>query len=99
MSRRSIAVTIAGQEYQIVSDSDAESLQRVASYVDETMERIRERTGAVDSHEVAMLTALNIARELIAVRSAPGAAPSPVALRKLIERVEAAVGPADSGPS
>ena len=100
MTRRSVSVTFSGQEYQIVSESDEDALQRVASYVDETMERIRERTGAVDSLEVAMLTALNIARELVAARTAPDAAPSPVALRHLIERVEAVVGgPADSGPS
>jgi cell division protein ZapA len=92
MSRRSVSVVISGQEYEIVSDSDEQSLQRVAGYVDETMERIRKRTGAVDSLEVAMLTALNIARELVEARSAPEAALPQSELRGLIERVEQAVG-------
>lgn len=100
MSRRPVSVTISGQEYHIVSDADEESLQRVASYVDETIERVRERTGTVDSLEVAMLAALNIARELVAARGAPDAAPTPAELRHLIERVEAvAGGSADPRPS
>ena len=98
MSRRSVSVMISGQEYELVSDSDEQSLQRVAGYVDETMERVRKRTGAVDSLEVAMLTALNIARELVEARSAPEAALPHGELRGLIERVEAAVG-AGSLPS
>ena len=92
MSRRSVSVMISGQEYRLVSDADEQSLQRVATYVDETMVRIRKRTGAVDSLEVAMLAALNIARELVTVRAEPAAALPPSELRGLIERVEAVVG-------
>ena len=99
MSRRSVAVQISGQEYRILTDSDEESLQRVASYVDETMERIRSRTGAVDSLEIALLTALNIARELVDARSGAAVAPPPTELRRLIERVEAVVGVPPDSPS
>lgn len=99
MSRRSVAVEISGRQYRILSDADEESLQRVASYVDETMERIRTRTGAVDSLEIALLAALNIARELVDARSGGAVAPSPTELRGLIDRVEAVVGtPPDSPP-
>lgn len=94
-AKRSVAVRISGHEYRIRSEADEDSLQRVARYVDETMDRIRSRTGAVDSLEIALLTALNIARELVELREslddAPAAAPAPARLQALIERVEAAV--------
>jgi cell division protein ZapA len=91
VSKRSVAVRISGKEYRIRSDVDEGSLQRVARYVDETMDRIRERTGAVDSVEVALLTALNVARELDEARGAGEALPPPAELRSLIDRVETAV--------
>lgn len=65
MNKRSVAVRIAGQEYRIKSDADEDFLHEVARYVDHSMARIRERTRTVDSHDVAVLTALNLARELL----------------------------------
>ena len=75
-ARRIVSVCISGKEYR---------------YVDETMERIKQRTGAVDSVEVALLTALNAARELDEARGAGEALPPSAELRGLIERIEAAV--------
>ena len=49
MSKRSVAVQIAGQEYRIRSDADEDALHRLAGYVDRAMGRVRERTGTVDS--------------------------------------------------
>ncbi len=90
MSKGSVAVQIAGHEYRIRSDADAAWLQKVAGHVDETMQRVRERTGTIDTFDVAVLTALNLARELITLRQT-----SPVAgdarLRELIELAESAV--------
>lgn len=99
MSKRSVAVRIAGKEYRIKSDADEASLQRVARYVDETMERVRKGTGAVDSVEVALLTALNVARDLVEVREAREVAPPPAKLRSLIKRVESAVASTPSPPT
>jgi len=99
VTKRSVAVRIAGKEYRIKSDADEASLQRVARYVDETMERIRSRTGAVDSVEVALLTALNVARDLVEAREAGEAAPSPAKLRGLIDRVESAAASTTGSPT
>jgi cell division protein ZapA (FtsZ GTPase activity inhibitor) len=90
-AKRTVSVRISGKEYRIRSDADEASLQRIARYVDDTMERIKQRTGAVDSVEVALLTALNAARELDDARGAGTALPPPADLRGLIERIEAAV--------
>lgn len=64
--RRSIAVRILGHEYRIRSDADEAQIERVARSVDEAMSRIRERTGTVDTLDLAILTALNLANDLLA---------------------------------
>jgi cell division protein ZapA (FtsZ GTPase activity inhibitor) len=71
---RSVAVTIQGHEYRIRSDGDDAAIQEVAQYVDQTMQRVRDRTRTVDSRDVAVLAALNLARELLAERGGRGPA-------------------------
>ena len=66
--RLSIPVEIRGKQFRIRSDEDPEALQRIAKYVDATMEKVERRTGAIDSLDVAILTALNLARELVLAR-------------------------------
>lgn len=68
-AKRSVAIRVLGQEYRIRTDADPAELQRVAGLVDETMGRLRDRTGAVDSLDLAMMTAVNLARDLLAERA------------------------------
>ena len=94
-ARRSVAVRIRGQEFRILTDKDPEALARVAQLVDQTMARIERHTGAVDTQDVAMLTALNLARELLELRereggTAPGG-PDADRLRSLVEQAESAL--------
>ncbi len=90
--RHSVAVRILGKEYRVLSEGEDEFLQRVARLVDETMLKIRERTGAVDSLDVAVLAALNLSRELVSAREGrPQRAASGVEakrLRQLTDLVE-----------
>lgn len=88
--KRTVAVRIRGQDFRIRSDEPAEQLARIARTVDETMARIEARTGAVDSYDVAMLTALNLAREVVGFETNRGSI-DPVKLRTLIEVVESAI--------
>jgi cell division protein ZapA (FtsZ GTPase activity inhibitor) len=91
-SRRSVSVRIRGQEFRIVTDGDEASLQRVAGLVDQTMARVERLTGAVDTLDVAMLAALNLARELLDLRErvAPGGLDAG-RLRSLVEQAESAL--------
>lgn len=95
--KRAVAVRIRGQEFRILSDDDEAWLQRVAGYLDETMATVEERTGTVDSHDVALLTALNLARELVELRESgstvKGRGAAPEKLQRLIEVAEAALRP------
>lgn len=93
MSKKSVAVRIAGHEYKIRSDADDEFLRQIALYVDQAMDRVRKGTGTVDSLDVAVLTCLNLGRELLSLKSAKSTDMSDLPLRALIERVESAITP------
>lgn len=92
MSKQSVAVRIAGHNYKILSDGDADSLRQVASYVDQAMDRVRERTRTVDTLDVSVLTCLNLAREILALRDQKNVAVEDERMRSLIERVETILG-------
>ena len=96
MSKKSVAVRIAGHDYKILSDGDPASLREIAKHVDQAMGRVRERTGTVDTLDVAVLTCLNFAREIFALRAQDRAQENAVVdgdrMRSLIDRVEAILG-------
>ena len=90
--RRSVSVRIRGKEFRVLTDGDEASLQRVAGLVDQTMARVERHTGAVDTMDVAMLAALNLARELLDLRE--GGVQGGVdgdRLRALVEQAESAL--------
>ena len=95
MEKQSVTVTIRGREFRVRTADDAESLQRVASYLDDTMGKVEQRTGTVDSLDVALLTALNLARELVGIREgrldAGTSGMDPGRLRSLIDLAESAL--------
>jgi len=94
MARGSISVTLAGQEFRIRRDGDdldVEWLKEVARHVDSTMDRIRDRTGTVDTRELALLTALNLAREVLELRRRVGASLDDSRVRALFELAESAL--------
>lgn len=92
-TKRVVAVTILGQEYKVRGESDPVSVQRAAALLDETMCRVRERAGTVDSVDIAVLAALNLANRLIAQGDEATSAPSldESRLDDLLGLVEAAV--------
>lgn len=94
--KATISVHIQGKEFRLRSDDDAESLQRVAGYLDETMRSVEQRTGTIDSRDLALLTGLNLARELVRIKEGRGSQIAPEGLTALTDLVEAELGaPAD----
>lgn len=69
VERRSVAIQIFGHEYKIRTDADPDGVERIARLVDDTMARIRERTGTVDSLDLAVMAALNLANDLLATKT------------------------------
>jgi cell division protein ZapA (FtsZ GTPase activity inhibitor) len=91
-NKRTVAVRIRGQDFRIRSDEPPEQLARIARTVDETMERIESKTGAVDSYDVVMLAALNLAREVVGFQASQRFIDS-AKLRSLIDLAESATAP------
>ena len=104
-TRNSVTIKLAGKEYRLRSEVSEEELQRVAVYVDQAMQRIRERTDTVDSQDTALLTALNLAREVLHLREkgevvqAFSEADADNRLRGIIEKIEAVLPKTDSETS
>lgn len=92
-AKRVVPVQILGQEYKVRGESDAATVQRAAALLDETMKRVRERAGTVDSVDVAVLAALNLANRLVLLRdeTASGRVVDERQLDDLLGLVEAAV--------
>jgi cell division protein ZapA len=90
--KRTVPVTIQGREYRIRGDGDAASVQRAAELLDETMSKVRARSGTADSIDVAVLAALNLANQLAAGK-ASGAGSEGLAKRiaELVRLAESAL--------
>lgn len=98
--RRRVTVRLNGKDYRVVTDADPEWLQDVADKVEAAMAHVRDRTETVDSLDVAVLTALNLARELMILKEqgvmAPGSDPAQhradaKRLREIVKLAERAV--------
>jgi cell division protein ZapA (FtsZ GTPase activity inhibitor) len=63
--KSSIPVTIQGRDYRIRGEGDAETVRRAAELLNATMDRVRDRSGTVDSMDVTVLAALNLAKSLL----------------------------------
>ena len=87
-----IPVEIGGQRYPIRSALEPEYVARLAQYVDEKMRAATESTPTGDSLRLAVITALNIADELVRCKDATEARSGEIAerageLERLLDRV------------
>ena len=62
---RLVEIKVFGQTYTVKTDAEEDYIQEVAKYVNEKMEEILKKTKSVSSLNVAILTALNIADDLL----------------------------------
>ena len=63
-----VHVRIYDREYALRTSGDPDRLQELCRIVDERMREVAEASGAVDTHKAAILTALNLADELLRAR-------------------------------
>jgi cell division protein ZapA len=66
--KQSVKVNIFGEDYPIKGDADADYIQEVARYVDETMKEVSERLSNKLPLRVAVLAAMSITDELFKER-------------------------------
>lgn len=84
--RLSVPVRIMGKEYNVECPPDEhEALVASAEFVNERMSSIRKRGKALGAERIAVMVALNLARELLTLKGVEGVAPG--ADPQMIERV------------
>jgi len=90
-----VQVKIQGRSYRIRAEgaADAGSVHRAAALLDETIERVRIRAGTVDSVDVAVLAALNIANSLVSERESRASGASDARVGDLVALIEDALAP------
>jgi cell division protein ZapA len=81
----SVTVRIMGKEYSVMCSPDEhEALVKSADYLNERMTTIRKRGKALGAEKIAVMAALNIARELLEIKGVEGVAQvSPEAVNRL----------------
>jgi cell division protein ZapA (FtsZ GTPase activity inhibitor) len=96
-----VTIQIRGQDFRIRTDGEPEALERVADYLNETMTLVERQTGTVDSLDLALLSALNLARELVDLRDGtiPGAGTSGIDSDRLESLIELAESALESPPT
>jgi cell division protein ZapA len=65
-----VHVRIYDREYALRTSGDTERLEELCRLLDERMREVAEASGAVDTLKAAILTALNLADELLRAREA-----------------------------
>jgi len=96
-SKNRVRVNIYGEEYTVRSDGNVEYIQEVARFVDEKMRELAEKMPNKSPGRVAVLTALNIADELIRARRMDEHSLSAVEkqAKNLISLLDEKISPAD----
>ena len=67
--KKTVRVTIVGEEVPLRGDADTEYMMKVAEYVDRSMRAVAEKAGHLSATKVAVLAAINITDELFRERS------------------------------
>ncbi|MDZ7829460.1 MAG: cell division protein ZapA [Halofilum sp. (in: g-proteobacteria)] len=88
-----VTVRILDREYQIACrDDEREDLQAAAELVHERMRETRSKGKVIGTDRIAVMTALNIAHEMLALRELEGACERvDERARALQDRIEAAL--------
>jgi cell division protein ZapA len=62
---RLVEIKVFGQTYTVKTDAEEDYIQEVARYVNEKMDEVLKKTKSVSTLNVAILTALNVADDLL----------------------------------
>lgn len=91
---RLVEIKVFGQTYTVKTDAEEDYIQEVAKYVNEKMEEILKKTKSVSTLNVAILTALNIADDLLREREKRTALLREVGAKSkdLVEKIDIKIG-------
>jgi cell division protein ZapA len=90
VTHKTLDVSIMGREYRVACPPDQEKeLLEAVVYLDRKMREIREQGKVVGVERIAVMAALNIAHELLAIRG--GGAFDIAGFKRRIESMQAAI--------
>ncbi len=87
---RTVDIKVFGQTYTVKTDAEEGHIQEVARYVNEKMEEVLKKTRSVSTLNVAILTALNLADDLLREKEKRNALLQEVETKskELVEKIE-----------
>jgi cell division protein ZapA len=96
---RLVEIKVFGQTYTVKTDAEEDYIQEVARYVNEKMEEVLKKTKSVSTLNVAILTALNIADDLLKEKERGIALRREVEAKSkdLIEKIDIKIGGIELG--
>ena len=65
---RLVEIKVFGQTYTVKTEAEEDHIQKVAQYVNEKMDEVLKKTRSISTLNVAILTALNLADDLLKER-------------------------------
>jgi cell division protein ZapA len=68
--KRNVKIRIAGQQFTVSSDTGEATIQELARLVDDRFRHVKKQTRTADTQILALLTALQIAEDLVEERRA-----------------------------
>jgi cell division protein ZapA len=91
---RLVEIKVFGQTYTVKTDAEEDHIQAVAQYVNEKVDEVLKKTRSVSSLNVAILTALNIADDLLKEKEARRALLHEIEAksRDLTEKIDVGIG-------
>ena len=96
---RLVEIKAFGQTYTVKTDAEEDYIQEVARYVNEKMDEVLKKTRSVSTMNVAILTALNIADDLLKERERKNALLREVEMKSkdLAEKIDIKIGGKELG--
>ncbi len=91
---RLVEIKVFGQTYTVKTDAEEDYIHEVAKYVNEKMEEVLKKTKSVSTLNVAILTALNVADDLLREKEKRTALLQEVEAksRDLVEKIDIKIG-------
>jgi len=91
---RLVEIKVFGQTYTVKTDAEEDYIQEVARYVNEKVDEVLKKTKSVSTLNVAILTALNIADDLLREKEKKKALLREIGMRSkdLAEKIDIKIG-------
>jgi len=67
-NKRSLSLELFGQRFTVVSDNDEARVRDIVAFVNRRLEEVRDASKRIQTEQIALLAALNIAEELFEER-------------------------------